>query len=242
LKNENTNIKSNFELYFLDEKKAYISSNLIWIENVSYISLWFKILDLVNNHFYKKSFFEKEIKNLNIDFKLQPSRFSILPWINQSIIIDSSYNAAPLSVRKIILNVLEIQENFFWDYKKIFCLWEMRELWDFAKEEHEKLAEFVFGKAEFVFVVWESMKKYFLPKMLELWFDSEKVIYFKDSFKLREYLKNFLENSQKKHLLLFKWSQNTIFLEEAIKYILKNKSDEKNLCRQDSYWLSKKLI
>jgi UDP-N-acetylmuramyl pentapeptide synthase len=133
-----------------------------------------------------------------------------------------------------------MHSNFFTDHKKVFCLWEMRELWDFSKEEHEKLAEFVLWKADFVFVVGESMKKYFLPKMLELWCDSENVKYFENSFKLWEYLKNFLENSNDKYLLLFKWSQNTIFLEESIKFILKNKSDEENLCRQDSFWLGKK--
>lgn len=237
---DNWNIKSTFELFFQDEKKASISSNLIWVENISYISLWFKILDLVSNYFYKKPFFQKDIKEVNINFKLQPSRFSLFHWINESLIIDSSYNAAPLSVRKIILNVLEIHSNFFSDYKKIFCLWEMRELWDFAKEEHEKLAEFSFWKSEFVFVVWENMKKYFLPKILELWFDKEKVKYFENSFELWKYLKNFLEKSSDKYLLLFKWSQNTIFLEESIKYILKNKDDEKLICRQDSFWLWKK--
>lgn len=239
---DNWNIKSDFDLFFQGEKKAFVSSNLIWAENVSYISLWFKILDLINIHFYKKSFFPENIKEININFKLQPSRFSIFSWINESLIIDSSYNAAPMSVRKIILNTLDIQENFFSDYKKIFCLWEMRELWTFAKKEHEELAEFVFWKAEFVFVVWESMKKYFLPKMLELWFDSEKAIYFEDSFKLWEYLRSFLLNSENKHLILFKWSQNTIFLEEAIKFILAYKVDESNLCRQDSYWLGKKWV
>jgi len=45
------------------------------------------------------------------------------------------------------------------------------------------------------------------------------------------------ENLPKNAIVLVKGSQNTIFLEEAVKLILKNKSDEKLLCRQDDYWM-----
>ena len=44
------------------------------------------------------------------------------------------------------------------------------------------------------------------------------------------------EHKDEKFIILFKWSQNTIFLEEAIKEVLKNKEDEKELVRQESYW------
>lgn len=237
---EHDQIKTSFNIYEKGALKANIKTNLIWEENVWYISLGYKILDVLNKHFYKKEFFWKAKKDLEINFTLQPSRFSVFKWINDNLIIDSSYNAAPLSVRKIISNVCDIRKNFYPEFKKIFCLWEMRELWDFAKKEHEDLAEFVKDKTDYVFLVWESMEKYFMPEILKLWFPKERVKHFKNSFMLWEYLKNFLEKSNEKHLLLFKWSQNTIFLEEAIKYILKHKDDEKRLCRQDNYWLDKK--
>ena len=37
-------------------------------------------------------------------------------------------------------------------------------------------------------------------------------------------------------LILFKGSQNTIYLEEAIAEILEDPEDKGKLCRQDSYW------
>lgn len=46
---------------------------------------------------------------------------------------------------------------------------------------------------------------------------------------LKELLTN---NSDDNYLLLFKGSQNTIFLEEAIKYILQDPIDEERLTRQ----------
>lgn len=232
--------KMDFELFFDWEKKALVSSNLVWEENVSYISIWFKILDLLNEYFYKESFFKNWSKNFDIKFKLQPSRFSMFYGIKNSLIFDSSYNASPLSSRKIITNFLELKNNFYNDHKTILCLGEMRELGDYTKKEHELFAEFVLWKCDYLFLIWDSMEKYFLPHIINLGFDKDKIMFFKNPFLLWENLKNFIEKLQDKYLILFKWSQNTIFLEESIKYILKNKDDEKLLCRQDEYWLEKK--
>ena len=55
-----------------------------------------------------------------------------------------------------------------------------------------------------------------------------------------ESLKKFLENTDEKYVILFKWSQNTIFTEEVLKAILENKADEKNLVRQSWDWIEKK--
>jgi hypothetical protein len=41
-------------------------------------------------------------------------------------------------------------------------------------------------------------------------------------------------------ILVFKWSQNTIFLEESVKHFLKNKQDEQLLTRQSEFWMNKK--
>jgi hypothetical protein len=43
-------------------------------------------------------------------------------------------------------------------------------------------------------------------------------------------------------LLVFKWGQNTIFLEESVKHFLKHKSDEKLLTRQSVWWKEKKGV
>lgn len=53
-------------------------------------------------------------------------------------------------------------------------------------------------------------------------------------------VEQFLKNSEEEWILLFKGSQNTIFLEEAVKMLLKNPSDAKLLTRQSEWWLDKK--
>ncbi len=248
LKYENNTIKSTFDFYCKHTKnipgeliwknkrvdfRVNITSNLIWEENVWYISIWFHILDFLFQKYYRKSYFVVWVEKINIYFTLQYSRFGLLEWIHDSILIDSSYNAAPESMKKVIDNFWKVSKKIFPEYEVILCLWEMRELWDYTKVEHENLAHYLKDRTENIFVVWKSMEKYFLPMV-------EKAKYFKNSQILWEYLKDFISNSDKKHLILFKWSQNTIFMEEALKPILKNPEDMSKICRQENFWIEKK--
>lgn len=233
LKFDKNSVKSSFDFCVSNKKKINITSNLIWEENIWYINIWIFILDYLFEKYYKKSFFVLPDLKLELKFELQYSRFSIFEWKNNSILVDSSYNAWPESMKKVIENFLALQKNLFSDYEIILCLWEMRELWEYTQKEHEKLALFTRDITKNIFVVWESMNKYFLKK-------SKFAKYFKNSRLLWEYLKSFLEKEDKKYLVLFKWSQNTIFLEEALKQVLKNLKDKNKICRQENFWLEKK--
>ena len=51
---------------------------------------------------------------------------------------------------------------------------------------------------------------------------------------------DFLKRSDEKWIILFKGSQNTIFLEEVVKQVLANKADVKYLTRQSDWWMQKK--
>lgn len=226
-------IKSSFDLYLENQKTIQVTSNLVWEENIGYIGVGLFILDSLFQTYYKKTYFTKGADKITLTFTLQYSRFSMFQAIGDSVLIDSSYNAAPESMKKVIDNFLLTSKTIFPDYEVILCLWEMRELWDYTKDEHEKLVEYTRNISDKIFIVGNSMKEYFLPK-------NGNAKYFKNSKLLWEYLRNFLENSEKKYLILFKWSQNTIFMEEAAKQILKNKSDETKICRQEKFWIEKK--
>ena len=67
----------------------------------------------------------------------------------------------------------------------------------------------------------------------------KEVKHFNNSIEAGMYLK---ENLSENALVLVKGSQNTIFLEEAIKFLLLNKEDEKRLCRQGGMWEKKKKL
>jgi UDP-N-acetylmuramyl pentapeptide synthase len=140
----------------------------------------------------------------------------------------------------VLENVVGLQEKLYQDYEIILVLWEMRELWEYSQKSHQKLIEKAINISKNIFLVWADMKKYAVPVLEWIWVP---VNFYQNSYLLWKDLKKILEeNSQKKYLILFKWSQNTIFLEEAVKWCLAEREDEKLLCRQEDFWQEKKQL
>lgn len=210
-----------FSEIIFDNKK--LKTNILWSENFLYIELGYSILKdfLVN---------DLEVEEY-LELKNQPWRFNIFFGINNSILIDSSYNWWPESMKKMIENTRLLQSEIYYDYKLWFVIWDMRELWSFAEMEHEKLFK-EFTKDDLLITIWAETKKYF----------PESVRNFSSSKEAWEFLKNMIEDREEKYLILFKWSQNTIFTEEALKQVLLNKEDQKHLVRQEGNWMTKKEI
>jgi UDP-N-acetylmuramyl pentapeptide synthase len=132
----------------------------------------------------------------------------------------------------------------------VFLFGDMRELGDGAKTEHEVIAQKLIGIVDYLYCVGPLTREYVITYIgnLKLLAPSEaegeignlkfkNIRCFDTSIRAGEYLKDHLP---KNALVLVKGSQNTIFLEEAIKYILADKKDEAWLCRQEQYWLRKK--
>lgn len=210
------------------KNKTFIT-NLIWKENIDYIWVAFQILN---------EFWGKEIENDFLELNIQWWRFSIFEGISDSILIDSSYNAGPVSMKKMIENTFSIRDQLFKNYKIILVLWEMRELWDdIIEEEHKKLFKFL-NWVEAVFMIGQGMQ--YLEKELNdnkfEWFHKK---YIKSNIAWIE-LKKYLQKNNEKYIILFKWSQNTIFTEETLKEILFDKKDEQKLVRQSYDWITKK--
>jgi hypothetical protein len=84
------------------------------------------------------------------------------------------------------------------------------------------------------------MQAYLLPELLSCWYAQDRVERFSTPWDLWRALDSYLATQESLALVLFKWSQNTIFLEEAIKYVLRYPEDGKKLCRQSTWWLEKK--
>jgi hypothetical protein len=54
--------------------------------------------------------------------------------------------------------------------------------------------------------------------------------------RLGEDIRHFLATSDDRRLIIVKWSQNTIYLEECIQKILSDPDDSSSLCRQSPEW------
>lgn len=199
-----------------------IDTNILWSENYWYIELAMKIL----------WWFWVELKSsyAYINFKIIPWRFNLFNWINNSVLVDSTYNSSPESLLQMAENTRLIRDEIFRNYKIILVIWDMRELWDKAQPEHKRLFNML--KTYWPIIsVWPLTKANF-------WHHLSNFKYSRDAWK---YLRKYIEkNKSDRFIILFKWSQNTIFMEEAIKEVLYDKKQEGLLVRQEKFWLERK--
>lgn len=210
-------------------ENTQIKANIFGQENLDYIALALQIAQDMGIQLSQKEYI--------FTLENQPGRFNILEWIKWNILIDSTYNAAPASMVKMIENTFALQKNLFSDYKVFLVIGDMRELWEISPGKHLELNDTVIHADGIYCVGTEISPLYQALEVQE--FEWEKNI-FKKSNIAWESLKKFLEKTDEKYVILFKWSQNTIFTEEVLKAVLQNKSDEKNLVRQSQDWIEKK--
>lgn len=238
---ENSDLKSYFSLHIRNEEYK-ITTNLLGKMNYWYIwvSIW--IAETLAYR-WKVDLHLNPKKQLELNYKLQPGRLSLFEWKFNSIIIDSTYNSSPLSIRKTIDTVYSIQKDCFQKSEIWLILWDMSELWDLTESEHRKLAGYVSQAGNQIFLLWNSMKNYLADELDKIW-TTDNLTITKSLQDLNQAIEKKLKEREKSDknpvILVFKWSQNTIFLEEAVKYFLNNKSDEKLLTRQSDFWIKKK--
>ena len=165
--------------------------------------------------------YQEALKNIQTNFILPPSRSSILDGIKNTTIIDSSYNSSPMACAEFLKFLTTFKT------KKIAVLGDMREIGDSTKIEHQKIYDLAIKSADLIISVGPETTKYFGDK-------SQK---FSNWWTASEFLNSQIKGGE---TILIKGSQNTIFLEELVKSILKNSSDVSKLCRQSKYWLKTK--
>ena len=158
-------------------------------------------------------------------------RMRLLDGIKGSTIIDDSYNASPAAVRAA-LDVLYAVDS----PQRIAILGNMNELGDTSKQSHTEMGEWCDPKKlDLVVVIGPDAEKYTAPAAAA---NGCKVESFKSPYQAGKFVKEQLKPGA---VILVKGSQNRVFAEEAIKYLLKNPADKESLVRQSDYWLGIKL-
>ena len=236
---ENSDFLISFDA-LIKEKKYQVQTNLIGKPNYAYLVLGLAISQI---SVWKMRGEELDMEQFLSDpliYQLQPGRCSIFAGKEWSLIVDSTYNSSPLSMRKLIDTTLQIQKSLKEKRKVMLVLGDMRELGDLTEKEHRLLAGYVHQSADQICLVGESMYNYLLDELEKTWVEKSTVKTEKNSKKLWIWIVDFLKRSDEKWIILFKWSQNTIFLEEAVKQVLANKEDEKYLTRQSEWWMERK--
>lgn len=200
-----------------------------------YVALAYDITETIRKQYNLPSLTMKTALSLH----LQAGRMSIFEGIHDSIIIDSTYNSSPLSVRKVIEESLVVKNQLFSDRPTLYILGEMRELWDSETQHHLELADYILSKlvtGDKVILLWQAMSHTF-EKLQWLPFD---ITHYLDRHDVITKSQDLLTLSPKPYFIIAKGSQNTIFLEEVVKSLLAHLEDSLRLTRQGSFWEGKK--
>lgn len=195
-----------------------------------YTAIWYSIaLEL----------WAESIKQLPVYFELPASRASMFEWINHSVIIDSSYNSSPVGTLHLLDTVQEIRQQYP-DYNIMCLMGEMRELYDLTESAHRELAQRLIDmNIDYIWLVWESTSAHMLDSLIDV-YDEYHVFFDPSSIRVGQRAAQTIASEDKKYIILVKWSQNSIFMEEAIKQLLINPNDASQLCRQSDRRMVKK--
>lgn len=156
-----------------------------------------------------------------------PGRMSLIKGINESTIIDDCYNASPLAVMSALRTLY-----LFNSPQKIAVLGSMNELGESSAIEHQKIGEFCkSSELAWVITVGDEAEKYIAPYAVK---NGCNVKSFKNSLQAGIFIREIIEQ---RAVVLFKGSEGKIYLEEAIKKIIRSTEDESNLVRQSARWM-----
>lgn len=156
-----------------------------------------------------------------------PGRLSLLEGINNSILIDDTYNSSPVAMESAIEVLKDIEGK-----RKIAVLGDMLELGKFTEEEHRVVGEKIVGVADILVVV-GPRAKFIADSAIEKGFSQKEVYSFDSSKTVAKFLEGIIEKGD---IVLIKGSQG-VRLERAVEAIMEHKELKKTLlCRQDKEW------
>ncbi len=161
------------------------------------------------------------------EYVVPPGRLSVINGINNSVIIDDTYNASPIAV-EAALDVLKEMKG----KRKIVVIGDMLELGKFTEEAHRSIGEKTKGIANILITV-GPRAKFIAEGAINAGFNKKEVYSFDSSKTVAKFLVDIIEKGD---IVLLKGSQG-IRLEYAVEAIMAN-PEQKNklLCRQDKEW------
>lgn len=196
---------------------GFLLPQLYW-ENCAAVILVARVLGIPDDH---------SLRIIKEQFQLPKSRGSLLQGVNDSLILDSSYNNSRIPMQMYLNMVSKLAKETYRDL--IVVMGDMRELGDQTQYEHEAIArELVKLAPTAIYCVGAATQQYVMPHL-----PSATSVWYADSRALGDYLRTHVPHEA---IVLIKGSQNTIFLEETVARILQNPQDVSRLCRMDDGW------
>lgn len=161
------------------------------------------------------------------EYKTPPGRLSLIEGMNNSIIVDDTYNSSPVAMDAAIEVLRDIEGK-----RKIAVLGDMLELGKFTEEEHRLAGEKIAKVADILVVVGPRAKS-IAEGAINKKFAKKNIYSFDSSITVSNFLKELIEKGD---IILVKGSQG-VRLERAVEAIMEHKELKKVLlCRQDKEW------
>ncbi len=165
------------------------------------------------------------------NYDMPPGRMRLLSGINQSFIIDDTYNSSPFACESALKTLGEVKCKG----RKIAVLGDMLELGKHTIDAHKNIGKIAKEKADMLLVV-GPRAQHIKEGAEEAGMNGEKILEFSNSYLAGEYLQTLVQAGD---LILIKGSQG-VRMERAVEAILENKKNKnKLLVRQEKEWLAK---
>lgn len=159
-----------------------------------------------------------------------PGRMNLLKGIGGTWVIDDTYNSSPAAAEAALRTLYSFDDAA----ERIAVFGDMRELGESSASEHEKLGALCDGSLlSWVVTVGPESEKYLAPAARAR---GCQVKVCRNAIEAGQFVRAVSEEGS---MILVKGSQNTIYLEEAVK-ILVEMSADRELVRQSSSWREKK--
>ncbi len=160
-------------------------------------------------------------------YKNPPGRLSLLKGINNSLIIDDSYNSSPLA-QQIALDVLKESPGI----RKIAILGDMLELGKHTDEEHFSVGVKAAESADKIIVVGQRAE-FIMEGALSSGFNKRDIASFNDLEKIGNYVEKEIREGD---VVLVKGSQKMRMEKIVERIILEKDKKSELLCRQNKEW------
>jgi UDP-N-acetylmuramoyl-tripeptide--D-alanyl-D-alanine ligase len=156
-----------------------------------------------------------------------PGRLSLIEGINESTLIDDTYNASPVAMGVAIEVLKDLKAK-----RKIAVLGDMLELGKMTEEAHLEIGEAVSYIADILIVV-GPRAQFIADGAINKGFSATKIEKFENSKMAAGFLKGFIKEGD---MVLLKGSQG-VRLERAVEAIMAHPEQRmKLLCRQEKEW------
>lgn len=165
-------------------------------------------------------------------FEAPKGRMNILKGINNSVIIDDTYNSSPDACISALQTLAEVRSSG----AKIAILGDMMELGKYSSDEHRKIGKYVPTVANILVTIGPRSRVGIADQALLAGMSSEHVRSFDTSSEAGDYIKTIIKPGD---VILVKGSQSTR-AERTVKSILDQNVDASDvLVRQEKEWLDK---